>query len=1171
MSRRVTVTLAAAFLLTFSGCLNGDSGRDSSHQSADLEQWRGETSSKDSDLIDRVIGPFNRGVALMDQFQPAEAVKAFEEVVRLAPQSIAGRLNLGIALLNAHGEEDYSRAEEQLRWVIQKDPDNPYARYSLGMLLRHLNRFEAASEQFETVLRIDPEDADAHYQLGALLVEKDPLVARGHFEKTLRKMPHHEAACYRLQVLLRKAGEKKRAQELLLRFRALKVSGAGATYGMKYGEMGRYAEVVRTFADPVSRVEPNTLVAYTDGSEKAGLTLIAEGFPAWPGEANPGNAAAFGPGVAVADLEGKGDLYTYITGLGPGGQGALYHYISGQFSMVKGTGIDGQDAIGAYFGDYDSDGDPDLYLTCVGPNRLYRNDGGTRFTDVTRASGTGGGAFVSVGAAWADADHDGDLDLYVANFSSSDPNAVGGGGAPNVLWRNNSNGSFTEVASQAGIDGGSAATIGVTFFDVDDDQDLDLYLVNNGSTNRIFLNDRIGRYTDATPLFPELADDGPGLGALLGDLDRNGRQDLLLLRGPKPPRLFLQLDRGRFVEDRVFAEMARGLGGTAGGLFGDLDLDGDLDLVLLSAGGNGETRHQVLMNRGTGRFDPPVPLGASRAAPDSRGAVCVDLDGDGSLELLVTRIGARPELWQAPAPRDRHWLEVIPAWSKGEDADWIEPGAEGLLVELKSGRRIQVARVTGSAGYLGAPPRRVLFGLGSHAKADYLRLDWSDGVFQSELEVAADQLWPVSKTKRKPSSCPILFCWDGERFAFVTDFLGGGGLGFFVAPGEYAKPDPSEDVRIPPELVVAGNGRYRLRVVEHLEEVTYLDELHLTVYDHPGDWELYPDERFTVSSPLATGRPFAVARKIFPKGARNDRGEDVLDRLLKRDRRYVEPPADDRFVGYADDHWIELDFGDQCQHFDSDVSLVLYLFGWVEYTYSHLNYAAYQAGIRMRSPSIEVPDGKGGWRVALPEIGFPAGLPRMMTLDISSLPIRKAGRLRIRSNMEVFWDQIFVGENVVGPKLRVSTLRPIVAQLRPLGYPQEFSPDGADPTLYDYHRLERGVPFKHMSGDFTRFSDVRELLETVDDRFVIMARGEEIALEFDATALPRLPPQWTRTLVLHTDGYCKDMDLYTAFPESVEPLPRHGMKNYPPREPAPDIKAVERYQRRWNTRHIAGR
>lgn len=1120
---------------------------------------------------DHIVELFNKGIGLMDQFRAREAVEAFEEMVRLAPGWPTGRVNLGIALLNSPSDEHLTRAEKELRWAIEQDPDNAFAHYALGMLLRHLTRFDEAAELFQGVLRIDPDDADAHYQLGILIEKKDPQAARIHLEHTLERIPHHESACYHLHTLLRRAGQKKRAGELLSRFQSLKQSGASVFSSMKYGQMGRYAEVIRTldeqFADP--GVQPHVPPDYADVAKPSGLMTVAGGTAAWPGESQ-GQAESFGPGIAVADVDGDGRLDLYVPGVAADTAGTLYRGQGPSFVADADSGIDGRSAVGAYFGDYDADGDPDLFLTCAGPNRLYRNDGSGRFSDVTESAGIAAATLLSVGASWADADHDGDLDLYVANFSRFGPDASGSTGAPNVLWRNNGNGSFTDVAVTAGIDGGMAPTVSVAFFDVDDDHDLDLYLINHRATNRLFFNDRVGRYREATSQFPELADDGPGLGAVLGDVDLNGREDLLLIRGSQPPRLFLRADRGRFVEDAAFAAAAEKLGGAVGALLGDLDLDGDLDLVLLAAGSNGHAGHYVLMNRGTGRFDPAVRFAGQPQLPNTRGAVAADLDGDGGLELVVARAGAQPELWRQAAAPSRRWLEVIPARDRLEKALRIEPSAVGLFVEIKTGHRLQVASVKSSSGFLGSPPAQVHFGLGDAGKCDYVRLAWPDAVFQGELEVPADQRWSVVKIQRKASSCPILFSFDGRRFAFVTDFLGGGGLGFFVEPGIRAPPDPTEDVRIPPVLIAPRAGRYLLRVAEPLEEVTYFDQLHLLAYDHPSDWELYPDERFGGSPPSPNSPPLAVAEKVFPVSASNERRQDMLERIIEIDRRYVEPPLDPRFVGYADDHWVELDFGDQLRRFGPRDRLVLYMYGWTEYTYSHVNYAAHQAGVTMQGPSIEVPGENGDWRVAVSEAGFPAGLPRMMTLDVSALPIRRQGRLRIRSNMEIFWDQIFLARDAAAGEIRRHVLRPTVAVLRPLGYPREYSPDGFDPTMYDYHRRDGGVAFRNLTGYFTRFGDVRTLLESADDRFAIMGRGEEIALEFDATELPGLSDGWSRTLVLHSDGYCKDMDLYTAYPDTVEPLPFHAMKNYPPTEKMPGRPTDDAYRRTWNTRHIRG-
>jgi hypothetical protein len=1090
----------------------------------------------------------------MEQYRPVEAVKAFEEVVALAPDWSIGRLDLGIALLNSQTDEGYVRAEEVLTDLLEDEPDNQRAHYSLGMLLRHLTRFDEARGHFRRVLEIDPEDPDAHYQLGILVQDESPQEARRHLEKTLARIPHHESTCYRLQTILRQAGEKDAAAELLARFQSLKQAGAGVFSGMKYGEMGRYADIVRSprLADG-GGPGPGEILAplYSEVTGSAGLT--GENAPAVAGD-----APALGPGVAVHDVDGDGDLDLYLGAPIDDGSGELW--LQGEnlvFGRSEESGIDGRGAVGAWFGDHDKDGDPDLFLSRSGADRLYRNDGG-RFVDISREAGIGGDEAVSAGACWLDADHDGDLDLFVATFSPApgDPR-----GAPDHLYRNNGDGTFTDVAAEAGIDGGASRSLAVVALDADADRDLDLYVVVDGAPNRLWLNDRVGSYHDGTTRdgFSILADAGPGTGALLGDVDGDGREDLLLLRGSEPPRLFLHPSRTLFLEDERFATHARALGGVTSAMLGDLNLDGSLDLVMLDVGGSRPGRHVLLLNDGRGRFGQPLPLGSSAATSPARGALAADLDADGLLELVVSRGGSSPQLFRAAPIPGRHWLTVMPV-REGEEGG-SEPAATGLEIELKTGQEVQIRRIGTSSGYMSGSSPRPHFGLGERVKADYVRLLWADSVLQSELEVPADQIWSVAKVVRKPSSCPLLFVWNGERFEFVTDFLGVGGLGFFLEPGVYAPPDPTENVRIPPGMVATRDGRYLLRIAEPLEEVTYLDQLELLVYDHPSGQEIWPDERFAAQEPLPTGLPLAVETRIHPVAARDDRGQDVLDRVVDTDRHFVDPPIDQRFTGFAEDHWVELDFGDRLRDLPAGRPLILYLYGWVEYTYSHVNFAAYQAGLALRAPSIELPDGEGGWRTVVPDMGFPAGLPRMMTVDVTALDLPSNRRVRIRSNMEIFWDEIFLAPEAGGEEATVHRIPAEVAEIRFLGYPREYSPDGGIPTLYDYHRVDPGLPYKIMAGDYTRFGDVRELLSRVDDRFVILGRGEEIALEFDASDLPPLPGGWSRTLVLHSDGYCKDMDLYTAFPDTVGPLPYHAMGGYPPAKPSPAPPVPENRRR----------
>src|SRR5439155_116202 len=213
-------------------------------------------------------------------------------------------------------------------------------------------------------------------------------------------------------------------------------------------------------------------------------------------------------------------------------------------------------------------------------------------------------------------------------------------------------------------------------------------------------------------------------------------------------------------------------------------------------------------------------------------------------------------------------------------------------------------------------------------------------------------------------------------------------------------------------------------------------------------------------------------------------------------------------------------------------------------------FAAYQSGVTLTAPVLEMEDRTDIlFRPVLDPMGFPAGLPRMISVDLSSLAPLKSRRLRLRTNMRVFWDQVFLAEPLseseAAEKVKVNEIRLSGAHLHRRGFPREHSPDGREPKIYDYSILDNTQPFRVMTGDYTRFGRVTDLLTRTDDRFAIFGKGEEISLEFPTKGLPDVPRGWTRSFMLYPNGYCKDMDLHTAYPDTVEPLPFHDMSAYP--------------------------
>jgi hypothetical protein len=292
-----------------------------------------------------------------------------------------------------------------------------------------------------------------------------------------------------------------------------------------------------------------------------------------------------------------------------------------------------------------------------------------------------------------------------------------------------------------------------------------------------------------------------------------------------------------------------------------------------------------------------------------------------------------------------------------------------------------------------------------------------------------------------------------------------------------------------------------------------------------------------------------------------------LDAVSVRDRRYPELRLDHRYLGYLDgEHAWTFDFGDALGAYADD-ELVLYAYGWIEYPYSHIVYASGQSKVVGEALSIDFMDADGSWREAMPNVGYPAGMPKMMTVTLPPEVRRGSGVLRLRTNQEIYLDEVYLAPSA-GEPTRVTEIAASYADLHHGGYPREFSADGRLPRLYDYTSIDRAYAFRNLLGAYTRFGDVRELLDGADDRYAVMGRGEEITVKFPADAFPPLAEGQTRSFILNTDGYCKDMDLYTATPDTVEPLPFHAMSSYPPPpgEEYPDTEAHRAYRAEYQTR-----
>ncbi len=481
-----------------------------------------------------------------------------------------------------------------------------------------------------------------------------------------------------------------------------------------------------------------------------------------------------GSGVALGDYDGDGDLDIYLAtaqtrddwlaGRRPFANALYRNNGDGTFTDVAAeAGVDLRAwTNGAYFADYDGDGDVDLFLTCTGPNVLYRNNGDGTFTDVTAEAGLGGPPVWSSSAAFGDLDGDGDLDLYVANYvvyDMADP-PLGGAktywrgiqvllgplgltGIADRLYRNNGDGTFTDVTAEAGLErtGEPAYGLGVVMTDLDGDGDLDIYVANDSVANDLWLNHGGWRFENFAPwagvATNEEGKDQAGMGTDAGDYNGDGRFDLVVTNFSHDFHTLYRNEGNLVFTDATFEA---GLNDTFADLswgvkFADLDQDGWVDLVIANGhiypeadahpelGTSFRQRNSVYRNTGRGRFENVT----AHAGPgfgvveSSRGLALGDLDGDGDLDLVVTNLDAPAQVLRNDTSSAGAWLQLRLVGSG------VNTRAVGARVELQAGGRRQVREVNPFGSYLSQSDSTVHFGVGDAARVERLTIRWPDG------------------------------------------------------------------------------------------------------------------------------------------------------------------------------------------------------------------------------------------------------------------------------------------------------------------------------------------------------------------------------------------------------------------------------------------------------------
>ena len=421
----------------------------------------------------------NLGVAYMNQQLFEKGLKEFQQAAQADPKLAIARLNVGVAYLNLQKVDE---AKASLEDALKQEPKNPNAWYSLGMLAKNTGDSQAAIDAFKRVIEIDANDADTWYFLGTAYVQaKQFPQAIEAFQHALQLNPLHASGEFGLSRAYQQSGDTDHAREHLKKFQYLTQNKISTPMSLAYGEQGQYSRAVES-PSAVLKAPAPIQVRFVDVTTDSGLAGAAPSDPQSPLEIAGSLPNLIGYGACFLDYDGDGRADIFVADRGKEGGLALYHNLgSGKFEDVtRKAGLDPTlHATSCTAGDYDNDGFVDLVIGLDGRLLLEHNEKNGTFKDATEASGLRSDGLI-VGLTFVDYDHDGDIDLYVTRFNWNHQLTVESGMSffpkdtgSHAMWRNNGNGTFTDVTNSTGLSSAGSA-VGAIGSDYNNDRAVDI-------------------------------------------------------------------------------------------------------------------------------------------------------------------------------------------------------------------------------------------------------------------------------------------------------------------------------------------------------------------------------------------------------------------------------------------------------------------------------------------------------------------------------------------------------------------------------------------------------------------------------------------------------------------------------------------------------------------------
>ena len=1087
---------------------------------------------KNSKTYSDFLSTFYVGLAALQVGDDVRADSSLGDAAKLIPAEPAAWADWGILALR---QGSFDVAAQRLNRARDLAPSNDRIYQLLGIVESNRGNTAAAIADLRQAVKLNPSNLRANYQLALEIERQGGNDSEAEFQQIIQQIlaaaPENLAALLELSRIAAKRGDAATLQSAVGRIAAQSDSWPQDAKEQLATLKSAAAATPPAAAAVRSVFLRNVLMLVPEFRRSLAVLKAPPGEEAEPFQhflrlPSPGFSPAAPDTAMHFDLQPianfTGEKWDYIGAVSLSGAGApavvtanagKVHLATGAtFSFPGGSAHVPPSPESILPIDFNYDFRTDLVLAGAGGLRFLRQDDPAKFTDVTAQTKLAKAVIdASYTGAWAvDIEADGDLDIVLGSAS----------GLPTVL-RNNGDGTFQPIHPFASVSGIRQ----FVWADLDGDGNPDASLIDGAGHLHFFHNERSGKFTEQ----PLPANLGIMKTIAAADANHDGILDLLAVQSTGSI-LCLSNSVGTWGTSEItrVPGPAQTLDGEVRLRIADLDNNGAFDLLLsrVSPASSSSPGALIWLADDKGQF-----ASLQSAQAPARVFDAADLTGAGHLDLLGLSSDGQAIQAINRGTKNYNWQIIRPRAHQATGDQRINPFGIGGEIEIRSGLLVQKQPINSP---------QLHFGLGQQTGAEVARILWPNGTMRAEFALKADQ--EVVTEQRLKGSCPFLFAFNGSKMEFVKDAVPwGSAIGLRINNlGTASIASTEEWYKIGHDQLVAHNGFYDLRITGELWETYYYDSLALMAVDHPVGTEIFTDERFSVPpvklAVTSVAPPHSIAR------ATDDQGNDVTATLHDLDGQYLDTFGRGQYQGVTRDHYVEIDLGNDAP---TDGPLWLIARGWLHPSDSSINVAIAQGSHEQPHPlSLEAPGVHGGWIVSRRNLGFPAGRNKICLIDLTG--IFQPGmphKLRLRTNLEIYWDQIQWARGLNGSPLKVTRLAPTTADLHYRGFSTINQANPSSPEIPDYNQLAGTAQrWRDLSGYYTRFGDVRELLTAIDDRYVIMNAGDELSLRFPEQPPP--PSGWVRDYVIAGDGWIKDGDYNSTSSETVQPLPYHARTLY---------------------------